>query len=64
MQSNSLVLDHVSKQFDNPQRPGEALRVLENIHLDIRAGEFVSIVGASGCGKSTLLRLMLGLDHL
>ncbi|MBA1241649.1 ABC transporter ATP-binding protein [Pseudomonas japonica] len=62
MQSNSLVLDHVSKQFDNPQRPGEALRVLENIHLDIRAGEFVSIVGASGCGKSTLLRLMLGLD--
>jgi sulfonate transport system ATP-binding protein len=62
MQSNRLILDRVSKHFDNPQRPGEPLRVLENIHLDIQAGEFVSIVGASGCGKSTLLRLMLGLD--
>ncbi|WP_263260547.1 ABC transporter ATP-binding protein [Pseudomonas sp. RIT-PI-S] len=63
MQSNSLVLDRVSKQFDNPQRPGETLRVLDNIRLDVRAGEFVSIVGASGCGKSTLLRLLLGLDQ-
>ena len=62
MQSNRLILDRVSKHFDNPQRPGERLRVLDNIHLDIQAGEFISIVGASGCGKSTLLRLMLGLD--
>jgi sulfonate transport system ATP-binding protein len=62
MQSNGLVLDRVSKHFDNPQRPGEALRVLDDIDLDIQAGEFISIVGASGCGKSTLLRLMLGLD--
>jgi sulfonate transport system ATP-binding protein len=62
MHSNSLVLDRVSKQFDNPQQPGKALRVLDNIELDIRAGEFISLVGASGCGKSTLLRLMLGLD--
>ena len=38
------------------------LRVLEDIDLDIRPGEFVSIVGASGCGKSTLLRLIAGLD--
>jgi sulfonate transport system ATP-binding protein len=62
MQSNSLVLDHVSKQFNDPQRPGHALRVLDDIRLNIRPGEFVSIVGASGCGKSTLLRLILGLD--
>ncbi len=41
---------------------GRSLRVLEDIDLDIRTGEFVSIVGASGCGKSTLLRLIVGLD--
>ena len=34
--------------------------VLENIHLKVREGEFVTIVGASGCGKTTFLRLLLG----
>jgi NitT/TauT family transport system ATP-binding protein len=31
---------------------------LEDIALDIRAGEFVSLIGPSGCGKSTLLRII------
>lgn len=35
--------------------------VLENIQLDIAAGDFVGIVGPNGGGKSTLLKLMLGL---
>lgn len=34
---------------------------LRDIHLDVRRGEFLSIVGPSGCGKSTLLRLIAGL---
>jgi len=34
--------------------------VLNNVSLDIAAGEFISIVGETGCGKSTLLRLILG----
>jgi len=41
---------------------GEQRRILEDINLTVRPGEFVSIVGASGCGKSTLLRLIVGLD--
>jgi NitT/TauT family transport system ATP-binding protein/sulfonate transport system ATP-binding protein len=40
-----------------------SLPVLQDINLNIRPGEFVSIVGPSGCGKSTLLRLVVGLDN-
>jgi len=34
--------------------------ILNNVRLNIRAGEFLSLVGPTGCGKSTVLRLILG----
>ncbi|MEP2181544.1 ATP-binding cassette domain-containing protein, partial [Roseibium sp.] len=34
--------------------------VLKGIDLDIRSGEFLTLVGPSGCGKSTLLRILAG----
>ncbi len=41
-----------------------AARILHNIDLDIRDGEFMVFVGPSGCGKSTLLRVIAGLEDI
>lgn len=49
-----IYLDNVSKKY----RSG--VQALKNINLDIKKGEFVSIVGFSGSGKTTLTRLILG----
>lgn len=35
--------------------------VLRHIHLDVRRGEFISLIGHSGCGKSTVLNIVAGL---
>ena len=38
------------------------LQVLKNVSLEVKTGEFVSIVGKSGCGKSTLLYVLSTMD--
>ncbi|MDJ0685467.1 MAG: ABC transporter ATP-binding protein [Alphaproteobacteria bacterium] len=38
-------------------------KVLQGVQLDIRGGEFLTLVGPSGCGKSTLLRIIAGLER-
>lgn len=52
-----LHVDHVYVTFT---RDGKSIRVLEDINLEVSAGEFVCVVGPSGCGKSTLLNAMAG----
>ncbi len=56
----SPIIRMESVQVDYAAGDGSIKRVLEDIHLDIENGEFVSIVGQTGRGKSTLLRLILG----
>ncbi len=58
--SGKISIRDVCRTFENEE--GNNIVALNNINLDIYAGEFVSLVGSSGCGKSTLLRLIAGLD--
>ena len=55
-EKNAIRINDVDKVF-NEERDDEVI-ALSNINLDIKEGEFVSLIGPSGCGKSTLLRLI------
>lgn len=44
-------------------RGGKAIEALRDVDLDVRRGEFLSIIGPSGCGKTTLLYILTGLTH-
>jgi NitT/TauT family transport system ATP-binding protein len=50
-----LTLRRVGKTFPN------SVIALDELDLEVRAGEFLSLLGPSGCGKSTALRLIASL---
>ena len=50
----AIRFDHVSKDYDEHT-------ILKDISLDIRKGEFLTVIGSSGSGKTTLLKLINGL---
>jgi len=52
--------ERVSRHY---QMGSALIRAVDDITLQVRAGEFLSLLGSSGSGKSTLLNLMAGLDR-
>jgi sulfonate transport system ATP-binding protein len=52
-------LEGITQRYQNGSKT--PLTAIENINLEIHAGEFLCIVGPSGCGKSTLLHMIAGL---
>ena len=53
-----INLESVSKSYNNK------IKVLHNVSLSVKPGEFISIVGQSGAGKTTLVRLLIGEERV
>ena len=56
MEANTIIsLQNVWKQFDGTT-------VVEDFNLEVKKGEFITILGPSGCGKTTTLRMIAGFE--
>ena len=55
-----VTVENIDKAF--PLANGDRYIALKGIDLEIKKGEFISLIGHSGCGKSTLLNMIAGLD--
>jgi len=61
MDNIRLLAENVTKHFVG--NTNEKIIALQDVNLDIKNQEFISLLGPSGCGKSTFLRLVAGLEE-
>lgn len=55
---SNLLIDNVSMRFDLPS--GGHVQALQDVTLELKRGELMSVLGPSGCGKTTLLNIVAG----
>jgi nitrate ABC transporter ATP-binding subunit len=56
-----LEIYRLGKTYDTPSGPAV---IVEDFDLELRQGEFVTLIGHSGCGKSTVLSMVAGLNDI
>ena len=63
-ESFAVEVREVTKRFPGPGgQPDAEVVAVDNVTLQIRDGEFFSMLGPSGCGKTTTLRMIAGFEH-
>ena len=56
LRSQAVILESVTKRFD-------VVTAVDDVSLEVRSGEFFSLLGPSGCGKTTSLRMIAGFER-
>ena len=56
MVENIIELRNISKKYDE-------MTILDNLNLDIKKNEFLTLLGPSGCGKTTTLKIIAGFEY-
>lgn len=59
-QTKEVTLKQITREYISPSK--ETFRAVNQISLEIHAGEFVTLLGPSGCGKTTTLRMIAGFE--